>query len=197
MTTAGGRTALYRLYDPTGRLLYIGITWDPDDRWKRHAVSKSWWPLVARKDVTWLRGTWDEALEIEAEAIRAEKPIFNGTHNFPKAPFDPDRWPKIEGRRGKAEALADLVRAEIRSGRWAAGTLMPTRGEIAHATGVSKSTAASAYQMLQDEGLIWCLSGLGSFVSNGTAIFRPNHQRPQALGLDAPPVPAPLEVSRA
>lgn len=198
MTRAGqgdARTALYRLYDANGQLLYVGITDDPDDRWSRHAASKSWWPLVDRKDLTWLHGTWAEALQVEAEAIRAERPVFNGRHNYPEAPFFADEWPKIGGRRGKAQALADLMRAEIRSGRWATGMRIPTRGQLAAATGISKSAAAGAYRMLQDEDLIWCLSGLGSFVSNGRTIFRPNHQRPEGLGLDAPPVPSPLVVT--
>lgn len=74
-----GKTALYRLFDTDGTLLYIGISHDPARRWRQHAKVKGWWPLVARQSVTWL----DERIKAtaaEAEAIRTERPRFNVTH---------------------------------------------------------------------------------------------------------------------
>lgn len=72
----GRRTALYRFYDAVGRLLYVGIAFDPEERWKEHANSKPWWPDVARKEVVW-RDTRVAALNDEAEAIRTELPLYN------------------------------------------------------------------------------------------------------------------------
>lgn len=69
-------TAVYRLYDAADRLLYVGIGFDFDSRWKSHAENKSWWPQVARKDVIWFDNRLDAAYE-EARAIRFENPLHN------------------------------------------------------------------------------------------------------------------------
>jgi predicted GIY-YIG superfamily endonuclease len=166
MPEASQRTALYRLYDADGRLLYVGITTDPKTRFASHATYKSWWGQVARKDVTWLQGTWREALVTEAAAIRMERPKFNGKHNAPLAPFSAESWPTIDAPpRGKASVLADLVRAEITSGRWTSGMKVPRREDIASASGVSESTADLAYRYLQKEGLLQFRPGRGIFVA--------------------------------
>lgn len=70
------RTALYRLYDGTDVLLYVGIAFDPEARWDYHAGSAAWWPLVARKAVEW-HDTRTLALEFEERAIADEKPLYN------------------------------------------------------------------------------------------------------------------------
>jgi hypothetical protein len=70
------RTALYRLYDGADELLYVGIAFDPEARWDYHAGSAAWWPLVERKAVEW-HDTRTLALEFEARAIAAERPLYN------------------------------------------------------------------------------------------------------------------------
>ncbi|MFG3136062.1 GIY-YIG nuclease family protein [Streptomyces sp. NPDC048211] len=72
------RTALYRLYTFDGQLLYVGITNNPEVRFKWHA-QMSWWHRVAEKAVEWHpdRGT---ARCAEAEAIKGEGPILNAMH---------------------------------------------------------------------------------------------------------------------
>ncbi|MFD7705663.1 GIY-YIG nuclease family protein [Streptomyces sp. NPDC059786] len=70
------RTALYRLYDDTGRLLYIGITYRPEARWKAHAATKTWWPDVASKVTEW-HATRLLAEAAEVAAIKAELPLYN------------------------------------------------------------------------------------------------------------------------
>lgn len=160
------RTALYRLYDADDRLLYVGITTSPKTRFASHATYKHWWPQVDRKDVTWLAGTWGQALTIEAAAIQNEKPQFNGKHNASITPFSPEAWPAIDAPpRGKATALADLVRAEITSGRWLPGMRVPRRADLAAASGVGVGTADLAYRNLEKEGLIQRLHGRGTFVT--------------------------------
>ncbi|MEU9310896.1 GIY-YIG nuclease family protein [Streptomyces sp. NPDC048256] len=73
-------TALYRLFDKTGSLLYVGISLSPAQRWVHHSEHKAWWPQVARIEFDWCASR-DEALRIEAEAIRAERPRHNVQHN--------------------------------------------------------------------------------------------------------------------
>lgn len=97
-------TALYRLYDASGQLLYVGVTANLRERFGQHASTKQWWGDVARRTVTWLE-TRDEALTAEAKAILTEAPRYNV-----KAPLsvamDRRSWymPKAS-----ADALADAV----------------------------------------------------------------------------------------
>lgn len=70
------RTALYRLFDEAGSLLYVGITNDPDVRWTYHARQKEWWPEVYRRTIEW-KPTRAEAEAAEAEAIGSEAPRWN------------------------------------------------------------------------------------------------------------------------
>lgn len=70
------RTALYRLFDAEGRLLYVGIAFDPPDRWRGHAREKSWWPDVVERRVEW-HETRHAAGAAEISAIQTEKPLYN------------------------------------------------------------------------------------------------------------------------
>lgn len=69
-------TALYRLYDPNGELLYVGVTGDLRTRFAQHAATKPWWSEVAKKTVTW-HMTRGSALAAESAAIRTEQPHCN------------------------------------------------------------------------------------------------------------------------
>ena len=69
-------TALYRLFNEAGELLYIGITVNPEVRWASHRCAQSWWNEVARKDLQWLTNR-AEALAAEAAAIPVERPRYN------------------------------------------------------------------------------------------------------------------------
>jgi predicted GIY-YIG superfamily endonuclease len=76
----GVRTALYRLRDATGRLLYIGISSDPLRRWPEHAADKPWWADVSDLSMQWFESR-PAALAAEARAIRDERPLHNVVHN--------------------------------------------------------------------------------------------------------------------
>jgi hypothetical protein len=81
---------VYRLYDASGLLLYVGISSDLADRFATHAGTKSWWPDVARRTAEGY-STRDEALAAEAVAIGAEAPLFN--HQGIDMPHDYQRRP--------------------------------------------------------------------------------------------------------
>ena len=70
------RTALYRLYDATDVLLYVGIGFDPRARWYHHASTKPWWPEVTRKEVEW-HADRVQAEVAEKASIVAELPRYN------------------------------------------------------------------------------------------------------------------------
>ncbi|MFB7461276.1 GIY-YIG nuclease family protein [Streptomyces sp. NPDC056188] len=70
-------TCLYRLYDDTGQLLYVGITTDTARRWKEHrARHRGWWPQVAERRVAWFLER-SHAWHAEREAVWAERPLHN------------------------------------------------------------------------------------------------------------------------
>lgn len=71
-----GRTALYRLFDKDGELLYVGIATNPETRWGQHSGDKAWWPQVASRAVEW-HDTRAQAAKAEYEAIHAERPAHN------------------------------------------------------------------------------------------------------------------------
>lgn len=74
------KTAIYRLWNAEDALIYIGIAKNPAARFAKHAERSHWWPEVASIQIDWAP-TRDEALSIEREAIRAEKPRYNVRHN--------------------------------------------------------------------------------------------------------------------
>lgn len=74
------RTALYRLYDEGGALLYIGISHQPEVRFGQHSKVKEWWPRVARREVEWLDDR-PTAAKAEEVAVRTEDPEFNNIYS--------------------------------------------------------------------------------------------------------------------
>jgi excinuclease UvrABC nuclease subunit len=69
-------TALYRFYDASKQLLYIGITGQPRERWPVHRRKAKWWPLTAFVAVEIHPTEW-QALAAERNAIKSENPSFN------------------------------------------------------------------------------------------------------------------------
>ncbi|MET7429601.1 GIY-YIG nuclease family protein [Streptomyces flaveolus] len=75
-----GRTSLYRLFDSEGRLLYIGISNNPEKRFNTHRWTKPWRQEIASYTAEWL-DTREEAEAAEIEAIRSELPAYNRMHH--------------------------------------------------------------------------------------------------------------------
>lgn len=70
---------LYRMYDRTDQLLYIGITVDARARWEAHAEEKTWWPDVATIRLEHFADR--ESVErAERRAIQNEHPRYNVVH---------------------------------------------------------------------------------------------------------------------
>lgn len=69
-------TAVYRFFDADARLLYVGIAFDPAERWKDHAARTRWWKDAVDNTIEWY-DTRAEAERAERTAIRYEKPIYN------------------------------------------------------------------------------------------------------------------------
>lgn len=68
--------ALYRFFDRSGQLLYVGIAKTPTVRWCNHESKKPWWGDVANITLEW-HDTRGEAERAEKTAIRTESPLYN------------------------------------------------------------------------------------------------------------------------
>jgi hypothetical protein len=76
---------VYRCYDASGRLLYIGSTVDTAVRFRQHERTADWWPYVARTEVEAFDST-DAALAAETRAIGTEHPRWNVKDRSPDHP---------------------------------------------------------------------------------------------------------------
>jgi predicted GIY-YIG superfamily endonuclease len=101
------RTAIYRMYDEDGALLYIGVSRDFGHRWTQHARKQPWYDLVDRQTVEW-RASRHEALTAETAAIKVERPKFNVVHSPLRESAPPVRRPPPP----QADAEQDVERDE-------------------------------------------------------------------------------------
>lgn len=83
-------TALYRLLGANGRLLYVGISGNPDARWGTHSNNQPWWKEVADRKVEW-HPSRETAAAAEVAAIKAERPLYNKQHSVISARDIPGR----------------------------------------------------------------------------------------------------------
>lgn len=163
-------TALYRYFDADDVLLYVGISNDPDFRWSAHRHEKrpdSWPKRVSRRTDEWHESR-SLALTAEEVAIKSEKPLYNSTHNYDDAEFDPKSWPRVERGR-KIEQIAEPIRNEIASGRWRPGQRLPSIRTMTASTGVSQPLISKASTRLQQEGVLVFEPGRGLFVTSHPA----------------------------
>lgn len=69
-------TALYRHFNRTGELLYVGISLNALSRLDQHVKGSHWSRDIASVTIEWLDSTAD-ALKAEQQAIDNEKPLHN------------------------------------------------------------------------------------------------------------------------
>lgn len=75
-----GPTQLYRHFDASGTLLYVGISLGVMHRLAQHMSGSPWTADIARVEVMRFE-TRAEALRAEREAIQIEKPLHNIVHS--------------------------------------------------------------------------------------------------------------------
>lgn len=71
--------AVYRIYDASGELVYIGMGHEPDARVSAHRADKPWREHIATYEVTWHPNRAD-AFAAEAKLVKAERPRYNVVH---------------------------------------------------------------------------------------------------------------------
>lgn len=69
------KTAVYQIRDAGGRLVYIGMTDNPERRMRQHS-EKWWWPREPQVTVDWY-GSRNEAKSVETKMIGLLKPPQN------------------------------------------------------------------------------------------------------------------------
>lgn len=144
-----GRSALYRLYDSEGVLLYVGISRYPDERFKEHAGDKLWWHHVARKEITW-HDNRVEALSSEAAAMKNERPLYNGYHHLGKG------WPQKARKyddTAERAAVREGMRSALERGDYEPGAFLQG-APVGRQFGVSALIAHYALHELADEGVL-------------------------------------------
>ena len=77
------RTALYRHFDATSKLLYVGISLSAVERLREHRIYASWFERIARIEIQWFQSR-GSAMNAERRAIICEKPECNIIHNIEK-----------------------------------------------------------------------------------------------------------------
>jgi hypothetical protein len=121
----GDRTALYRLYDVPGLLLYVGIAVDPGKRLQQHD-SQPWAFAISRQVVEW-HPTRRAAAAAETTAIHTEHPVWN-THQADRSHVKAVRkilWSvRDEPRAAKREALCRFAGMVPSPARAAFGVFM-------------------------------------------------------------------------
>ena len=87
--------SLYRMWDVTGKLLYVGISDDIGSRLWQHARKKPWFTDVARIEIQQHLDR-PAALIAEESAIRTERPAHNIVFN---------EWSPLAGRSKPQETI--------------------------------------------------------------------------------------------
>jgi hypothetical protein len=72
----GAHSAVYRIFNTEGELLYVGCTRSMPQRWRGHARTQPWWHEVALWTNQWF-ATRRQALDEENRAIAVESPRYN------------------------------------------------------------------------------------------------------------------------
>lgn len=80
---AGRPHTLYRPFDSSRNLLYVGITWDMEIRVRAHVKASPWWGDVADIEYQQFNNRAD-ALAAEWRAIAEENPVHNKSRPMPE-----------------------------------------------------------------------------------------------------------------
>lgn len=176
-----GAVALYRFFNAQGRLLYVGISSVPAQRWAFHSLhaATTWWPQAALKQVQWFSQRSDAAAA-ELRAIRTEAPLYNcGGAPSPLRELAPgEKLCPRENRQRFHEATAqatapwtaqpgtpwqwfntDVAIAvtlanDMRQGHLSVGDQLPSISLLVNRFGVSTSTIRRAIRLLREDGVV-------------------------------------------
>lgn len=156
------RTAVYRLYDAAGDLLYVGISMHPETRFAEHEQDKWWWHQVVQKTLTWYN-TRAQAKAAEDAAIVNEKPRHDRTWRMSGSVARKAGITRFVERDPNIAPVAEAMRAAIQDGRYEVGSRLPDYRGIADLHQVSLVTAKCVVSELQRDGMICNLSNSAGY----------------------------------
>lgn len=122
------RTAVYRHYDESGALLYVGASMRPKQRLAEHRCRNLWAKSVTDTKIDWY-DSWAAAHNVEIMVIREENPLNNKNHK--KKP-EKEKTPKPP----KPEATAPELIIDMRKANgW-------SQSDLAEQLGVDQATVS-------------------------------------------------------
>lgn len=173
------RTAVYRIRDEEGALLYVGVTNHVGVRWNQHMLAQPWWSDVRALTVEW-HDSREEALAAEKAAILAEQPKHNVTH----LKVSRGRW---QGRRPQCAQQPPALPEITLEPREDDDDLI-TAGQVAKMT--HQGTAGRALQALRVTG------GPAGFKLGSEKLFRMGQIRQWIAAVEASQNPRAAAVTR-
>lgn len=151
-----GPTCLYRLFDESEALLYVGISNTPKERWKQHAADKPWWPLVTTRTEEWYLDRGD-AEKAERVAREVEKPRFNSITLAGEVEHDNEITKEETEAAGRR--VAERLAKEIEAGTFTPDKLLPPRPVLAERYGESEWAVATALWQLERQKVLTRAAG--------------------------------------
>ena len=98
---------LYRHFNQSEELLYVGISVSAMLRLGQHCAVSPWFKDISRVMIETFP-TREDALAAEKAAIKTERPKFNTQHNKPPKPVKP--WNTVTQSERVAEAKTEIIR---------------------------------------------------------------------------------------
>ena len=165
MSPNPGRTAVYRIRDAAGELLYIGMTNSVPIRWNQHMLYQPWWNELRSLTVEFL-DTREEAEAAEKAAILGELPKYNRTYLLHlRAKSGPGRRPARRTLQPAAVAEPAVAAQEPETQRGPRGPLL-TPEEAAEFLAITATELTELRH--SDPDLAWYdLDGRGNYIRFG------------------------------
>lgn len=153
---------VYEIYSWDGDLLYVGKTMNPLQRLGMHAATQPWAAEIGSVKYTPYESE-DDALDAEAWAIAALRPIFNNqrptpSSEFAPAPTGPSTVWAMPGTRPNVDRDLDTLTGrvyEVRQRERKAAVPMPFEGFVPDVYILTNSTARTSGREIWDAYLDW------------------------------------------
>lgn len=100
---------LYRHFDATGRLLYVGMSLNAIARLVKHREESHWFNQITRVEIEWHKSR-EHAAYAEAIAIRDEEPLYNIAKPVPRDPDAPLPAPSLLLERPETNLILEALR---------------------------------------------------------------------------------------
>jgi predicted GIY-YIG superfamily endonuclease len=162
-------TAVYRLYDEEGCLLYVGISDRPETRFGEHERDKYWWREVATREVVWYPSRRLAQAE-EYRAITLDRPEFNVQDSKQSCVLDRverakrRRYVVANSRLGAFEKTVARIREDVESHEFDRDVLPPV-DQLADRYMVDPTTVHQALRWLADHMIVVRVSDFTSLAN--------------------------------